>query len=69
LSSKIVECAIVEPTTNLVEAESSFRRSLIGTRSLADWDKVMYSASVVLRAISVWSFELKRTGHEAKVIT
>jgi len=41
----------------------------MGRRSLADCDMAIYSASVVLNAISVWSLEDQRTGQLAKVIT
>ncbi len=57
------------PTINLVEEENSKRRSRIGIRSQVDWDNAMYSASVVLRAISVCSLEDHRMGQFAKVIT
>jgi hypothetical protein len=69
LSSKMVECAMVELTINLVAAESSWRRPHMGIKSLADCDRAMYSASVVLRAISDCNLEHHRTGQEAKVIT
>jgi len=69
LSSKIVEHAIVEPTISFVAKESSCRRALMGMRSLADCDRAMYSASVVLSATLVCIFEHQITGHEAKVIT
>ena len=68
LSSKIVEWAMVEPTINLVAVDNSWRRCCIGIRSRADWDKAIYSASVVLKATSVWSLEHQRTGQAAKVI-
>jgi len=41
----------------------------MGRRSLADCDMAIYSASVVLNAILVWSLEDQRTGQLAKVIT
>lgn len=69
LSSKMVEWATVEPTINFVVVPSSWRRPHIGMRSWADWERAMYSASVVLKAISVSLFEHHRTGQEAKVIT
>ncbi len=69
LSSKMVEWATVEPTINFVVVLSSWRRPHIGMRSWADWERAMYSASVVLKAISVSLFEHHRTGQEAKVIT
>lgn len=64
----MVEWAKVEPTINLMAAESSCRRSLIGIKSWVDWLKAMYSASVVLRSISVCILEDHKTGLEAKVI-
>ncbi len=68
LSSKIVEWVKVSLTINLVALENFWRIDRMGIRSLVAWDMAIYSTSVVLRAVSVWSFDDQRTGQEAKVI-
>ncbi len=40
----------------------------MGMRSQADWDRVICSALVVLKAISICILEHQKTGQEAKVL-
>jgi hypothetical protein len=69
LSSNAVEwvmaCWIVYPNVSLI----SWSMALIGISSQSACDNDIYLASVVDRAISLWSFDVQRMGHLQKVMT
>jgi hypothetical protein len=68
LSSKTVECVLACDSGMLQIWHRSLKMVRRCIRSLSDWDKEMYFASVVDKAISVWSLEDHRIGQDAYVM-
>jgi hypothetical protein len=69
LPSKMVQCATVAPSSNFIISEISLSKDCIGMSCLIAWDRAMYSALVVLSAISVCSLDAHNTGQLAKHMT
>ena len=69
LSSKTVECAIVSPIRTFVSAAISLSNDYMGIESRMAWDKAIYSASIVLKVISVCSLDAHNAGQMAKRMT
>ena len=66
LSSKSQQCMLVLVLPILIPIlAASFMRWVMGITSHNACDRAMYSASVELRAISVWSFDAQMRGHPA----
>jgi len=70
LSSKSRQCTLDLVVPILIPIlTASFMRLVMGITSHNACDRAMYSASVELRAISVWSFDAQMMGHPAYKIT
>ena len=70
LSSKAVDSiTAVLPPPSFITVAISKSRQHIGMSSCISWLREIYSASVVLSAISLWSLELQIMGHPPSVIT
>ena len=69
ISSNNEQCVTVSPIYNLVILDISLSIACIGITSLIACDRAIYSASVLLKAVSVCSFDARNTGQFAKHIT
>ena len=64
LSSKTVHLVVIAVAGSFKTVDSSMSNSLNGKSSLIVCDSDMYSASVVLNAISVWSLLHRMIGQQ-----
>ena len=70
LSSKSQQCTLALVVPILIPIlTASFMRLVIGITSCNACDRAMYSASVELRVILVWSFDAQMMGHPPNRIT
>ena len=69
LSLNTLHLVVIFDTGSLINGANSTRSSLNSNKSLILWERAIYSASVVLRAILVWSLLTHIIGQPNKNIT